>query len=207
MLPAAVSFSGEMPPIDSVIRGSMTSTLQTVRLPGTAFDIVVGASAVEPGSTKINAELLPAIAGWLSSSYDLPANDDPPAIEFVPAETMLALRHGGVRVDLWSGSQADVGRIEGALISATTVALYDDTGKIIYLPEAWIGSTPVELSVLVHEMVHHLQNLAGIKFACLEARETLAYAAQQDWLALFGHDFFADFETDPFTLLVRTSCL
>ncbi|WP_342240333.1 DUF6647 family protein [Inquilinus sp. OTU3971] len=207
MFPAAVSLSGEVPTIDSVIQESMTSPLQIVRLPGTAFDIVVGAAAIKPGSTEINAELLTAIVGWLSSNYDLPANYDRPAIEFVPAETMVALRHDDVRVDLWSGSQADVGRIGASLISATTVALYDDTGRIMYLPETWIGSTPVELSVLVHEMVHHLQNLAGIKFACLEAREKLAYAAQQDWLALFGHDFFADFESDPFTVLVRTSCL
>jgi hypothetical protein len=46
-----------------------------------------------------------------------------------------------------------------------------------------------------------------MKFACLEAREKLAYAAQRDWLALFGRDLFTDFETDPFTLLVRTECI
>jgi hypothetical protein len=60
--------------------------------------------------------------------------------------------------------------------------------------------------MLVHEMVHHLQNMAGLTFACPEAREKPAYRAQQDWLALSGRDFFAEFATDPFSLLVRTEC-
>jgi len=55
-------------------------------------------------------------------------------------------------------------------------------------------------------MVHHLQNLAGMKFACSGEREKLAYQAQQEWLALFGRNLFEDFDTDAFTLLVRTAC-
>jgi hypothetical protein len=55
-------------------------------------------------------------------------------------------------------------------------------------------------------MVHHLQNMAGIKYACPAAREKLAYTAQQEWLELSGRDFFEAFETDPMTLLVRTTC-
>jgi Mlc titration factor MtfA (ptsG expression regulator) len=62
------------------------------------------------------------------------------------------------------------------------------------------------VSVLVHEMVHHLQNMAGTTYGCPAAREKLAYAAQQKWLAQAGQDFFEAFETDPMTLLVRTSC-
>jgi hypothetical protein len=56
-------------------------------------------------------------------------------------------------------------------------------------------------------MVHHLQNVAGLKFACHEAREKQAFAAQQQWLALFGKDLATEFGIDPFTLLVRTNCL
>jgi len=86
------------------------------------------------------------------------------------------------------------------------VALYDDRTRTIYLPEPWTGATPAEQSVLVHEMVHHLQNLAGQKFACPQAREKPAYAAQKAWLARFGEDFFEAFETDTMTMLVRTRC-
>lgn len=65
----------------------------------------------------------------------------------------------------------------------------------------------VSASVLVHEMVHHLQNLAGLTYACPEEREQLAYAAQQDWLALLGRNLFTDFGSDAFTLTARTHCV
>ncbi len=88
-----------------------------------------------------------------------------------------------------------------------TVALYDDRDNTIYLPTKWTGQTPAELSVLVHEMVHHLQNAAKTKFDCPQAREQLAYAAQQKWLGLFGRNLDDEFQIDPFTLLVMTRCM
>ena len=88
-----------------------------------------------------------------------------------------------------------------------TVAVYDSTERTIYLPEDWKGESPAEVSILVHEMVHHLQTLAGTKFECPQAREQLAYAAQQRWLGLFGHNLEDDFQLDPFTLLVTTRCM
>jgi hypothetical protein len=51
-----------------------------------------------------------------------------------------------------------------------------------------------------------LQNVAGLKYDCPQAREKAAYAAQQKWLARSGHDFFVEFETDPMTLMLRTVC-
>jgi hypothetical protein len=206
MFPAAACVAGEAQPIETASQGSLRSPPQTVKLPGTAFDIVVGAAAIEPGSTRVNAKLLTAIVAWLSSNYDLPPIYDPPVIEFVPPTMMASLRYKDVASDSWSGGEGSIGDVEADRGSSTIVAVYDDADKTIYLPETWTGATPTELSVLVHEMVHHLQNLAGMRFACPEAREKLAYAAQGDWLALFGRDLFTDFETDPFTLLVRTEC-
>jgi hypothetical protein len=85
-------------------------------------------------------------------------------------------------------------------------SVYDDVTKTIYLREGWTGSTAAELSILVHEMVHHLQNLGRLKFQCLAAREKLAYEAQEQWLRLFGSDLWRDFEIDQFTLLLTTRC-
>jgi hypothetical protein len=34
-------------------------------------------------------------------------------------------------------------------------------------------------------MVHHLQTVGGLKFACPQEREELAYKAQERWLELF----------------------
>jgi hypothetical protein len=60
-----------------------------------------------------------------------------------------------------AGNQAmplDVGR--------DIVAVYDDSKRTIYLPEGWTGVSPAEQSLLVHEIVHHLQNLGNLKYEC-----------------------------------------
>jgi hypothetical protein len=87
------------------------------------------------------------------------------------------------------------------------IAVYDDEMKTIYLPENWTGNTPAELSLLVHEMVHHLQNATPAKYECPQAREELAYAAQAKWLSLFGRRLENEFEVDPLTLAVSTRCI
>jgi hypothetical protein len=87
------------------------------------------------------------------------------------------------------------------------MAIYVDATNTIYLPEGWTGQTPMELSVLVHEMVHHLQSIAGLRYECRQAREKLAFLAQDRWLDLFGQSLGSAFGIDPFTLLVRTRCM
>jgi hypothetical protein len=201
---AAMSFTGEGRALDVVARSATGSAPQTVGLPGTGFEIAPGSAAFEPGSTRIKPELLRAIVGWLSSNYGFEPIDAPPAVAFATRAAMAAIRHRDLR-DNRSTSQAAIDH-GGSPHASTVVAIYDDVARTIYLPETWTGSTPTELSILVHEMVHHLQNLAGMTFACHEERERLAYAAQRDWLTLFGHDLFTDFDTDAFTLMARTHC-
>jgi Zn-dependent membrane protease YugP len=58
-------------------------------------------------------------------------------------------------------------------------AVYDDANRTIYLSEGWIGVTFADLSILVHEMVHHLQNVGQLKYSCPHAREAVAFAAQE----------------------------
>lgn len=164
-----------------------------ITIPGTSYHVLIGASQLAPDSTVPSREMIAAIATWISSEFDLPAARDLPRIAFASPKRLVTMHYGGIQ----SG---------GALHHADIVAVYDDDSRTIYLPKPWTGSTPAELSVLVHEMVHHLQNEAGQTFACAEERESVAYAAQQQWLAMFGRDFFQEFETDAFTLLVRTNC-
>jgi Domain of unknown function (DUF6647) len=85
-----------------------------------------------------------------------------------------------------------------------------NTGRLprtIYLRKEWTGRTPTELSVLVHEMVHHLQNVGGLKYVCPAEREKPAYDAQDRWLSLFGRNLIDEFKLDRMTVLVRTHCL
>ena len=138
-----------------------------------------------------------SILNWLAANFDLPTIREVPRIEFIQPASMAYVRYRGS-----VGNQAiplDMGR--------DIVAVYDDAKRTIYLPQGWTGVTRADQSLLVHEMVHHLQNLGNLKYACPEAREKLAFAAQEQWLELFDRTLASEFDLDPFTLLVRTSCL
>jgi hypothetical protein len=144
--------------------------------------------------------LLTTIVLWLSTNFGLPASYDHPQVEFVPETKIVEIRYKG-----FVGWQLQVGSVPPG--QRTTVSVYDDATKTIYLPDAWTGDTPADLSILVHEVVHHLQNVGKLKFECPQEREQLAYKAQERWLGLFGRDLLHDFEIDPFTLLVSTKCM
>jgi hypothetical protein len=147
--------------------------------------------------------LLTAIVLWLSANFDLPANYDHPRIELVPASKISALYY---RNFLFADPPA-AGTVEiPALQQQDVVAVYDNTTRTIYLPMGWTGTTSGELSILVHEMVHHLQKMAGHKFECPQAREKVAFVAQERWLRMFGSDLQNELGIDPFSLLVKTNC-
>lgn len=86
------------------------------------------------------------------------------------------------------------------------LALYDDVNRVIYVGESWTDQSPAHLSILVHEMVHHLQNISGIRYACPAAREALAYEVQDRRLDHFGREFVEEFGFDRFWLKVSTLC-
>jgi hypothetical protein len=144
--------------------------------------------------------LLATIVLWLSLNFDLPAVYDPPKVEFVNIEQIAAKQYPGLVKpnSAISGAKKD---------DFSVVAFYDMPQRTIYLPDGWTGKTPAESSVLVHEMVHHLQSLAGLKYSCAQERERLAYEAQEKWLGQMGRSIHSEFEIDPFTLLVITRCL
>ena len=115
--------------------------------------------------------LLTAILLWISANFDLPAKYDHPKIEIVPATEIAALRYRSFTPD----KQREILSLGGSDV----VAIYDSTRKTIFLPMGWTGGAPSELSVLVHELVHHLQSAANLTYECPAAREELAYVAQE----------------------------
>jgi len=111
-------------------------------------------------------------------NFDLPETSDYPRVEFVSQARMAALRFRDLETDRQSleGSQEQ---------RSNVIAVYDSANRTIYLQQEWRGSH-AEVSVLVHEMVHHLQTVAGLKYECPQAREKSAYAAQEKWLSTYG---------------------
>ena len=96
--------------------------------------------------------LLTALVTWLAANFDLPAIYDLPEVRFVPTAQISDLRYRDIAT-----------RRRRAVI-----AVYDDASRTIFLSDAWTGQSAEELSILVHEMVHHLQNLAGHRHPCPE---------------------------------------
>jgi hypothetical protein len=163
-------------------------------------------SGVATLEAEMYAALLTAVVTWISANFALPPNYQHPQIKLVPAVEITFLRYQAFTpaqrrevLNLLPDETADSHGREA-------VAVYDDRTETIFLPDTWKGETSADLSVLVHEMVHHLQNSAHMKYECPGAREQLAYAAQDKWLNLFGRDLASEFDIDAFTLKVTTAC-
>lgn len=146
-------------------------------------------------------DILDDIVDWLSSNFDLPANKDRPAIAFASRIELAKLRAREL-----VSSQSFIGN-DGQLVQREVVALYDNHTRTILLPDDWGGTSPADQSVLVHEMVHHLQNLGKLKFDCLQGREKTAYLAQAKWLERFGLSLEKEFDVDMFTVLISSACM
>jgi hypothetical protein len=180
------------------------STDQHDVISGSAYEETAVGMAKLPKLTGSSGQaLLTAMETWVSNQFDLPAMHEHPRIEFAPPAKIASLRF----TDLLSDPGAPVEPNNRASSAQhDTIAIYDDATRTIYLPEGWTGKTAAELSVLVHELVHHFQNVLGLKHECPQEREKLAYLAQERWLGLFGHSLASDFDLDPFSLLVKTRC-
>jgi hypothetical protein len=172
------------------------------RIPGTDYDVVLGEAARPPNELLVQP-LLGAIAGWLAQEFDLPAIEHYPSVAIVSSEALVGLRYK--RLSPPAGREV-AGPEMASPQTNDTVAIYSDDSQTIYLAEGWSGRTAADLSVLVHEMVHHVQNVFGLKHECPQQREKLAYGAQERWLALFGHSLETDFELDGLSLLGKTGC-
>jgi hypothetical protein len=113
------------------------------------------------------AALLTAIVTWISANFALPPDYDHPQLKLVPAVEITFLRYQAFtpaqRRDVLKSLADNTGGSHGREAGA----VYDDRTRTIFLPDTWTGETPADLSVLVHEMVHHLQNSAAYEVRVL----------------------------------------
>jgi len=105
--------------------------------------------------------LLQEILAWLPANFELPAGKAPPAIKFLSKEQLAAIRYDRVAA---GQDRASAPASTSLGQERNVVALYDDNTETVILPVGWTGTTPAEQSVLVHEIVHHLQKVARLKF-------------------------------------------
>lgn len=148
--------------------------------------------------------LLSILVTWLSINFGLPAIHEYPRVEFVTPGTMAQVRFN--RLAGADRAMPGASRLTGSEAGNNLSAIYDDRSRTIYLRNGWSDRRPADVSLLVHELVHHLQNAGGVQYDCPAAREKPAYAAQTRWLELFARDLSEEFALDPMTILVRTNC-
>lgn len=115
------------------------------------------------------AELVSHLESWLDANTDLPPRDSMPTFEQI--------------------SLAEANNLQGGAQAArtdTTRGLYDPDAQTIYLVRPWDARNPFDVSVLLHELVHHRQNGEGAHWYCPGAQELDAYRLQDAWLAELG---------------------
>ncbi len=64
-------------------------------------------------------------------------------------------------------------------------------GMVILDNNTWDERDLNQLSLLVHDLVHHAQLYSNKKYPCSAAKEFEAYTLQNKWLELHGESFFA----------------
>lgn len=151
---------------------------------------------------KTRSALLSDLADWLSRYEGMPSSSKLPRIIYANSASISALRYRSVLKLQPAG-----GPPSNSIGEVTTVAIYVDDESTIYLRKEFAGRTAADLSVLIHELVHHIQSVAGLRYECPQAREREAYQAQDRWLRQFGTSLAEEFDVDPFTTLVNSLCV
>lgn len=138
--------------------------------------------------------LMYALMAWASAQTGIAPADTLPAVTYTAPEEMVQMQYP----DGDGGAAANGVRV---------VALYDPNEAEIYLPLGFDVRDPVDVSVLLHELVHHMQYEAGVGYACRGEMERVAYEAQGEYLSSVGIDLLEAMEMNGLFLHLVTTCL
>lgn len=136
-------------------------------------------------------ELIAVLSIWAATAAGLPEAPGPPRVRQFEQHHIAAM---------YAGHYDAPG-------SDDIIAIYVGMVDTIVLRDDWNMHEPADLSVLVHELVHHLQHHAGVEYHCPQQREGVAFAVQEEWLNMFGESLESAFGIDEFTLTISTNCL
>lgn len=123
-----------------------------------------------PDGTKVDAALVGKLLAWVEreTGYDAP---NQPAVVASQEKFNLVMKMKGVHY-------------------ADARALYIP-GMVILDNNRWDEESPQQISLLVHELVHHAQLFSKRKYPCADAKEYEAYTIQNKWLEAQGERPFA----------------
>jgi hypothetical protein len=129
---------------------------------------------------RISADVIRGYVKWIVDQTGWPTADVPP-IKTIPLGDLATMLLGPL---------SDLEGIRPA-------ALYSKNEHMIYLANTWKNDDVLDQSILVHELVHHLQMENHIQLECWGRYEVQAYELQIRWLRARGIE-------DPYRLLHAT---
>ena len=110
-------------------------------------------------------EILTALMIWLGANTPFNTNHDIPSILFVTQAQMEEMFYKGTNK-----------------MPNTLHGLYDKESDTIILSDQWDRRKAWDMGVLLHEMVHYLQDQNNMKFRCPAEMEKDAWPIQQKYL-------------------------
>ena len=128
-------------------------------------------------------EILTALMIWLGANTSLSTNFDTPRVIFLPQQQLEQMFYG------------DNEHLPDALHG-----MYHKDQDNIYLPDTWDRRSAWDMGVLVHEMVHYLQDMNEMKFNCSQEMEKMAWPIQQKYLKQ-KHNYDWDYDKLWFTMI------
>ena len=109
------------------------------------------------------AEEANSFIAWIVAKTGWPIFEPPP-IRFVSYAELVKIFSGGKGTDYHVES------------------LYSEEDHTVYLPDSWHADNLRDRSILLHELVHHLQYLNNVKVTCATEYEWQAVQLQVTWL-------------------------
>jgi len=109
-------------------------------------------------------EIITSLLIWIGANSDLTVNMDIPMVLFLPQDQMEQRYFGDVE------NHGDLH------------AFYDMDKNTIILPDTWDRRRPWDLSVLLHEIVHYVQDHNSIQYNCTAEMEKESWPLQAKYL-------------------------
>jgi len=129
---------------------------------------------------------------WISSTSGLPLPDDAPDIARVDPAEMATLAKGP--------------GVAAPEVQSGYLALYHAESRTVLLRSDWDMRDLRDRSILVHELVHHLQAEAERDYVCRGAMEREAYDIQAAWLEAREADLLKVMDMNGLFLFAVTRC-
>jgi hypothetical protein len=163
-----------------------------------------------PWYTSFTAFLLAISLGVFQIAHGEPAEEKLISVEKISADAVRDYINWIVDQTGWATADAPVIKIVSSDELAIMLlgpshefnpvrpgALYSKNERLIFLASTWKKDDILDQSILVHELVHHLQMENHIQLECWGRYEARAYELQIQWLRGQGID-------DPYKLVGAT---